>query len=87
MLLIDVILLMLSLSDVSRIKYDIKSIIKKNKKKQNEIALLAKTNLDCMKDLSRSLTNSYIERDYFHLMDVLRKYSYVKEEIKKLETS
>ena len=28
-----------------------KSIIKKKKKKHNEIALLAKTNLDCIKDL------------------------------------
>ena len=50
--------------------------------------LLAKTNLDRIKDLiSSSLIDSYIERDYFHLIDVLRKYGYMKEEINKLETS
>ena len=42
-----------------------KLIIKK-KKKHYEIALLAKTNLDYIKNLiSWSLTASYIERDYF----------------------
>ena len=50
--------------------------------------MLAKTNLDRIKDLiSSSLIDSYIERDYFHLIDVLRKYGYMKEEINKLETS
>ena len=43
-----------------------KSLIRKKKKKHDEIALLAKTNLYCIKDLSRSLTDSYIERDYFN---------------------
>ena len=48
--------------------------------------MLAKTNLYCIKDLiSSSLTD--IECDYFHLIDVLGKYDYKKEEINKLETS
>ena len=41
-------------------------IIIKKKKKHYEIALLAKTNLDYIKNLiSRSLTASYIECHYF----------------------
>ena len=65
-----------------------KSIIKKKKKKQDEIALLPKTNLDCIQDLvSISLTDSYIERDYFDLIDVLRKCDYMKEDINTIETS
>ena len=57
---------------IARIKR-YKSIIKKKKKRPNEIALLAKTNLDSTKDLiSSSLTDSYLERDYFHLIDVLK---------------
>ena len=72
---------------IARIK-KYKSIIKKKKKKHDKIALLEKTNLDCIEDLiSRSVTDPYIERDYFHLLDVLRKYGYMKEEINKLETS
>ena len=43
-----------------------KSLIRKKKKKHDEIALLPKTNLYCIKDLSGSLTDSYIERDYFN---------------------
>ena len=63
---------------ITRIK-KYKSIIKKKKKKHDQIALLAKTNLDCIKDLiSRSLTDSYIKRDYFNLIAVLRKYDCVK---------
>ena len=63
---------------IARIK-KYKSIIKKKKKKHDQIALLAKTNLDCIKDLvSRSLTDSYIKRDYFNLIAVLRKYDCVK---------
>ena len=58
-----------------------------NCKKHNKIASLAKTNLGCIKNLiSSSLTDSYIERDYFQLVDVLRKFDYMKKEIKKLET-
>ena len=51
---------------IARIK-KYKSIIKK-KKKHNEIALLAKTKLNFIKDLiSISSTNSYIECNYFNL--------------------
>ena len=65
-----------------------KSIIKKKKNKQGKIALLAKTNLDCIKSsISRPLTDSYIERNYFHLIDVQGKYDYMKEEFNKLKTS
>ena len=50
--------------------------------------LLSKTTLYCIKGLiSRSLTNSFIGRDYFLLIDVLRKYDDTKEEIKNLEIS
>ena len=72
---------------IARIK-NYKSIIKEKKMKHDDIALLAKTYLDSIKDLiSSSLTNSYIECDYFHLIDVLRKYDYMKEEINKLANS
>ena len=57
-------------------------IKKKKKKKHKEIALLAKATLDCIKGLiSRSLTDSYFECDYFHLIDVLKEYEGMKEEI------
>ena len=53
---------------ITRIK-KYKEIIKKEKKKHDEIALLAKTNLDCMKgSISRSLANLYIGRNYFLLI-------------------
>ena len=65
---------------VSKIK-KYKSIIKKKKKKHDEITLLTKTNLNCIKDLSRSLTDSYIVWNCFNLIDMLRKYDYMKEEI------
>ena len=53
---------------ITRIK-KYKEIIKKEKKKHDEIALLAKTNLDCMKgSVSRSLANLYIGRNYFLLI-------------------
>ena len=52
---------------ISRIKI-CKIIIKKNKKNHDEIALLAKTKLDCIRDL----TDLYIKRNYFSLIDVLR---------------
>ena len=72
---------------IARIK-KYKSIIEKKKKKHDEIAFLAKIKLDCIKDLiSSSLTDSYIEHDYLYLIDVLRKYDYMKEEFNKLETS
>ena len=63
-----------------------KSITKKTKKKRDEITLLAKTNLDCIKGLiSRSSTDSYTDKDYFLLIDVLIEYDDMIEEIKKLE--
>ena len=65
---------------VSKIK-KYKSIIKKKKKKHDEITLLAKTNLNCIKDLPRSLADSYIVWNCFNLIDMLRKYDYMKEEI------
>ena len=47
-----------------------------------------KTNLDYITGIiSGSLTDSYIERDYFDLIDVLRKFDYMKEEINKRESS
>ena len=52
---------------ISRIKI-CKIIIKKNKKNHDEMALLAKTKLDCIRDL----TDLYIKRNYFSLIDVLR---------------
>ena len=52
-----------------------KSITKKKKKKHDETALLAKTNLDLIKCLiSGSLTESYIERNCSFLIHVLREY-------------
>ena len=60
----------------------------KKKRKHNEMALLAKTNLDCIKgSISSSLTNSYIECDYFLIIDALREYDGMKEKINKLESS
>ena len=52
---------------ISRIKI-CKIIIKKNKKNHDEMALLAKTKLDCIRDL----TDLYIKRNYFSSIDVLR---------------
>ena len=52
-----------------------KSIIKKKKKNHGDITLLAKTNLDCIKgSISSCLINSYVEKDYFILISVLREY-------------
>ena len=62
-------------------------LIKKKKKMHHDIALLANTNFDCITDfISRSLTDTYNERNYFNLIDVIIKYDYMKEEINKLET-
>ena len=72
---------------VARIK-KYKSIIKKKKKKNDEIALLVKIKLDSIKGLIfRSLTDSYIGRNYLLLTDVLRKYDNMNEDIKNIETS
>ena len=68
---------------IARIK-KYKSITKKKKKMNDKIALLAKTNSECTKG---SYIDSYIECDYFLLMDVLREYDGMKEKINKLETS
>ena len=58
------------------------------KKMHDEIALLVKTNLDCITDLSsKSLTKSYIRGDYFFLIEVLRKSDNMDEEINKFEIS
>ena len=49
----------------------------------NEIALLVKTNLDCITDLSsKSLTKSYIGGDYFLLIE-----DDMEEKINKFEIS
>ena len=59
-----------------------KLIIKKKKKKHNEIALLAKTKSNCIKGfISRSLSDSSVGRNYFLLIEVLRKYDDMKEEL------
>ena len=65
-----------------------KSIIKKKKRKHDEVAVLPKANLDWLKDLiSSSLTDLYIKRDHFQLIDVFKKYDYIKEKINIIETS
>ena len=54
------------------------SIIKKNKKKQDQIMLLGKTKLDTIDVLiSKSLIDSYISHNEFISVDnVLRQYNY-----------
>ena len=54
---------------IARIK-KYKSLIKKKKRKLYEIALLAETNLDYIKDFSRSLPDSYIEGNYLNLINL-----------------
>ena len=55
---------------IARIKR-YKAIIKKKQKKRNEVALLAKAILDCIKGLiSRSLTDSCTGCNYFLLIDL-----------------
>ena len=61
-----------------------KSIIKK-KKEHDEIALLAKTKLDCIKGLiCRPLIDSYIGHSNFLLIDELRKFD-MKEGLNNLK--
>ena len=62
-----------------------KSIIKKKKKKYEEIVLLGKTKLNTLEILiSKALVDSCISHDEFvSVINVLRKYNEVKEEIKK----
>ena len=67
-----------------------KSIIKKKKKKHNEIVLLGKTKLDTIKVLiSKSLIESYISHGKFVSVNnnVLREYNGMNQEIKNTETS
>ena len=57
-----------------------KPTINKKKRRYDEIPLLVITNLYSIKHLiSSSLTDSYIELDYFLLIDVLREYDDMKE--------
>ena len=71
---------------IARIK-KLKSTFKKNKKKHNKIAFLATNNLDSINgSIFRSLTSSYINRDYFLLIDVPKGYDGMNEEIKNLKT-
>ena len=62
------------------------SIIKK-KKKHNKIVLLAKSKLNSIEVLiSKALIDSNISQDEFILLDVLKQYDEMKEEIKNLKT-
>ena len=65
-----------------------KSIIKKKKKKYDKRVFLAKTRLNSIEVLiSKALTDWYISHDEFVLViDVLKKYDYIKEEIKNWKT-
>ena len=61
--------------------------MRKRKKAQWNSIVRKESDLDCIKDLTfRSLTDSCIECDYFNLIDLLRKYDYMKKEINKLKT-
>ena len=64
-----------------------KSVIKKKRKKHNNIELLAKTKLNSIKVLiSKTLIDSYIKYDEFvSVNNVLREYNEMKEEIKNPE--
>ena len=66
-----------------------KSIIKRKKKKHDEIVLLGKDKLNTTEVLiSKALIDSYISHDEFvSINNVLRKYYEMKEEIKNPETS
>ena len=65
-----------------------KSIIKKKKKKHDEIVLIAKTKLNSTEVLiSKALIDSNISHDeYFSINKVLKEYDDMKEEIKNLKT-
>ena len=66
-----------------------KAILKKKKKKHDEIVLLAKTKLNSIEVLiSKALIDSYFRHDEFVLVDnVLKEYDNMKVEIKNLNTS
>ena len=65
-----------------------KSIIEKRKKRHDKIVLLAKSKLNRLEVLiSKVLINSSISHDEFVLiLNVLKKYGKMKEEIKNLKT-
>ena len=65
-----------------------KSIIKKKKKKHNQIVLLTKSKLNSIEVLiSKALIDSVIDHDEFVLMNyVLKEYNEMKDEIKNLKT-
>ena len=64
-----------------------KLIIKKNKKKHDEIVLLAKSKINCREVLiSKALIDSVISHDEFVLINnALKEYNEMKEEIKKIK--
>ena len=63
-----------------------KSIIKKKRKKHDKIVLLWKDRLNTT-EVSKALIDSYISPDkYVSLINILRKYNEIKEEMKNLET-
>ena len=66
-----------------------KAILKKKKKKHDEIVLLTKTKLNSTEVLiSKALIDSYFRHDEFVLVDnVLKEYDNMKVEIKNLNTS
>ena len=66
-----------------------KAILKKKKKKHDEIVLLTKTKLNSTEVLiSKALIDSYFRHDEFALVDdVLKEYDNMKVEIKNLNTS
>ena len=65
-----------------------KSIIKKKRKKHDQIVLLAKSKLNNIEVLiAKALTDSVISHGEFVLINnVLKEYDYMKEEIKNLKT-
>ena len=72
----------------ARIKKD-KAITKKNKKRHDEMVLLAETELNIIEVLvSKALIDSYISHDEFVLINnIVKEYDDLKEEINDLKTS
>ena len=64
-----------------------KSTIKKKKRKHDKLVLLTKSKLNRMEVLiSKTLIDSVISHDEFALINVLKEYNKMKEEIKNLKT-
>ena len=64
-----------------------RSIIKKKKKKHDKMVFLAKSKSNNIEVLiSKVLIDSYISHDEFALINVLKEYDEMKEEIKNLKT-